>query len=117
MPTTAEEAKTHMHEMEMAGFPGCVSSTDATHITMDRCPYKYRQLHVGFKLKFPWSRAYNVSVNHRRQILFSTDGHPASWNDKTLQTFDKMMGDIRSGKLPADVKFTLYDRNAAGEII
>ena len=46
MPTAAEEAKTHMHEMKMAGFPGCISSTDATHITTDRCPYKYRQLRV-----------------------------------------------------------------------
>ena len=40
-PTTAEEAKMHMHEMEIAGFPGCVSSTDAAHITMDRYPNKY----------------------------------------------------------------------------
>ena len=107
-----------MREMEMAVFPGCVPSTDAAHITMDRCPapYKYRQLHVGFKLKHSL-RAYNVSVNHRRQILFSTNRHPISWNDKTLQTFDKVMGGIRSGNLLADVTFTLYDQNEAGEII
>ena len=116
MPKTAEEAKTHMHETKMAGFPGCVSSTDATHITMDCCSYKYWQLHVGFKLKFP-SRACNVSINHRRQTLFSTDEHPASWNNKTLQTFDIMMGDIRSGKLLTRVKFTLRDRNATEELI
>ena len=87
--TTAKEAQAHMYEIEMAGFPGCISSTDAAHITMDRCPNNHRQLHVAFKLKF-LSRAYNVSVNHKRQILFSTDGHPASWNDKTLQAFDKV---------------------------
>ena len=60
---------------------------------------------------------YNVSVNHRRQILFSTNRHLASWNDKTLQAFDKVIGDIQSRNLLADVTFTLYDRNAAGEII
>ena len=92
MPKTAEEEK-NMLEMEMAGFPGCVSSTDATHTPMDFCPYKYSQLHVGFKLKFLF-RSYNASVNHRKQMLFSTDGHPVSWNDKKLQTFDKVMGDI-----------------------
>ena len=83
---------------------------------MDRCPNKYRQLHVGFKLKFPL-RAYNVSVNYKRQILFSTDGHPASWNDKTLQTFNKVTEQLRSGHLLVDVKSTLYDRNTDGELI
>ena len=114
--TAAEEAQAHMHEMEMVGFPSCVSSTDTTHITMNRCSNKHCLLHVGFMLKFP-SRAYNVSVNHKWQILFSTDGHPASWNDKTLQEFDKVMGQIQSGHLFADVKFILYDRNAAREIL
>ena len=76
-----------MYEMEMVSYPSCASSTDVMHITMDRCPSKYLQLHAGFKLKFP-TRAYNVSVNRKQQILFSTDRHPASWNDKTLQMFN-----------------------------
>ena len=73
-------------------------------------------LHVDFKLKFP-SRAYDVSVNHRRQIIFSTNEHPVSWNDKTLWTFDQVMGDISSDNLLAGVKCTLYDQKTAGEII
>ena len=64
-PQTSEEAKTHMHAMNMAGFPGCVSSTNATHIAMDSCSNRFRQLHVGFKMTHP-SQAYNISVNHRR---------------------------------------------------
>ena len=31
-PTTPAEAEHHMHEMATAGFPGCLGSTDATHI-------------------------------------------------------------------------------------
>jgi len=115
-PQTAEQAKTHIREMALAGFPGCVSSTDGTHISMDKCAYRFRQLHIGFKLCFP-SRAYNLSANHRRQIMFSTEGHPASWNDKTLQNFDTFMCDIHSGKSLADVEFELYDKNERGEII
>jgi hypothetical protein len=34
-PRTAEEAKTHMNELEIAGFTGAVGSTDATHIGME----------------------------------------------------------------------------------
>ncbi len=38
-PVLVNKAKTHMREFEEAGFPGCVGSSDATHITTDRCEY------------------------------------------------------------------------------
>jgi len=38
-PDNVNEAKTHMREFEEDGFPGCVGSLDATHITTDRCEY------------------------------------------------------------------------------
>ena len=72
-----EKAKTRMHKMNMASFHGCVSSMDAIHIAMDRCSNRFCQLHIEFKMSHP-SRAYNLSVNHRRRIHFSTTGHPAS---------------------------------------
>jgi hypothetical protein len=50
--STASEAQDHMHEMSLAGMPGCPpGSTDATHIRMwHRCPYNHRQIHLGFKI-------------------------------------------------------------------
>jgi hypothetical protein len=42
-PDNINEAKTHMREFEEAGFPGCVGSLDATHITMDRCEYNLKK--------------------------------------------------------------------------
>ena len=48
-PATAEEALTHMHEYKKAGLPGCVGSTDATHIPFERVEYQLRQSHLGFK--------------------------------------------------------------------
>jgi hypothetical protein len=38
-PVFVNEAKTHMREFEEARFPGCVGSSDATHIMTDRCEY------------------------------------------------------------------------------
>ncbi len=36
-PTTYYgEARTHIKEYEMAGFPGAVGSTDATHVLLER---------------------------------------------------------------------------------
>ena len=64
-PKTPDDASTHIREMELAGFPGCFGSTDATHIAMDSCAYRLRQAHKGFKLPYP-SRTYNLTANHRR---------------------------------------------------
>jgi len=48
-PDNVNEAKTHMREFEEAGFPGCVGSSDATHITTDRCGYNLKNNHLGPK--------------------------------------------------------------------
>ena len=115
-PTTSEEAKTHTTEMTMAGFPGCIGSTDATHVAMETCAYRLRQMHLGFKLPYP-CRAYNLTANHRRYIMHTTSGHPSRWNDKTLQQFDTLMVQLQSGELLGDLTFELYDRNDEGEVI
>jgi hypothetical protein len=60
------------------------------------------------------ARTYNVSVNHRRRILYTTSGHPARWNDKTLVLFDDFAGGIHSGKLLDDVEFELWELDDEG---
>ena len=64
-PTTAAEASTHMHEYIIAGFPGTPCSTDATHVSMDKCPNLLRHVNKGPKKDLP-SRTYNLSCNHRK---------------------------------------------------
>jgi len=103
-PTTAEEAREHMLEFELAGMPGTFGSTDATHIVHDMCNWKSRRAHLGGKSKHP-TRTYNMTVNHRRRILSTTPGHPGSWNDKTLALFDSLMADIKSGDILEDNTF------------
>ena len=93
VPTSGEEAATHLKEMETVGFHVCVGSTDATHVGMERCSYRLAQICRGGKLPMP-CRTYNMTVNHRRHILSSTFGHPAHWNDNTLQLYDSFVTSI-----------------------
>jgi hypothetical protein len=92
----------------MTGFPGAIGSTDATHIMLERVSYCLRQTHIGFKMSHT-ARTYNITVNHRRQILVTTSGHPAPWNDKTLALFDNFMTNLKDGIIMDDMFFDLYE--------
>jgi Plant transposon protein len=102
--------------MKSAGFHGCVGSTDATHITMMRCPVSRANEHRGPKECLP-ARTYNITVNHRRQILHTTKGHPSRWNDKTLAHFDEFIKNIKEEKILNDFQFSLMERSVDGGII
>ena len=39
-PVSTDELQDCEQEFDLAGLPGCVGSTDATHIVIERCPYK-----------------------------------------------------------------------------
>jgi hypothetical protein len=116
-PDNVNEAKTHMREFDEAGFPGCVGSSDATHITTDRCEYNLKNNHLGPKSSLT-ARSYNICVNHRRRILHSTPGGPARWNDQTMVRFDRFITQIRSDGLNLqDNTFELLARGKGGEVI
>jgi DDE superfamily endonuclease len=108
-PQTAEDAADHMIEMAQAGFNGCVGSMDATHVLNERICHAQKQSHMGFKLPGA-ARTYNITVNHRRQILSSTSGHPARWNDRTVVKYDTFLQDLRRTDLMQDVTFHLLER-------
>lgn len=90
-PSCSNEAKKHMGEYCVAGFPGAVGSLDATHVVLELVQFKHQQSHLGFKMTHT-ARAYNITVNHRQRILLLTTcaGHSARWNDKTLCLFDQV---------------------------
>jgi len=68
-PRTKEEASDCAYEMGLAGFHGCIGSSDATHVGLEKCGWRLAQMHKGPKLRMP-SRTYNVTVNHRRRDSF-----------------------------------------------
>ena len=111
-----EEFNLHSKEMESCGLHGCIASTDATHVTMNKCPSVCSNEHTGFKESLP-SRTYNISVNHRRQILHTTRGHPARWNDKTLARFDTFVMSIKNGSILQDNIFCLLETDENGVIV
>ena len=108
-PTTSVEIKEHMLEFEMAGLPGACGSTDATTIIHEMCSHRLQRIHKGFKTKHP-TRTYNLTANHRRQILGTTTGHPGSFNDKTVVMFDEFVSNIKSGAILDDCIFELLER-------
>lgn len=50
-PETVEDAKSHMHEMGIAGFDGAIGSMDATHVIIENCRFGVRISHLGHKFK------------------------------------------------------------------
>ena len=110
----------HVKEREelyaIAGFNGCIGSTDATHVPMLSCPLWASNSHKGFKLNLP-ARTYNVTVDHCRRILGSTSGHPGSWNDKTLVLFDELITQVKDGQIPNDFIFKLLEKDNKGEVV
>jgi len=106
MPTAAAECHDHRHEFDMGGLTGAGFSTDATNAIMWRCSHHLKQANMGFKQSHP-ARSYNMCVNHRRQMLHSTAGHPSRWNDKTLACYDKFLSLVHQGKILSDVQFDL----------
>jgi hypothetical protein len=92
------QASLHMEEYTLAGFPGAVGSTDATHIMLERVNYRFWQSHMGFKMTHT-AQTYIITVNHRSRILATTQGHPACWNDKTLSLFDDFMQQLQHGDM------------------
>ena len=63
-----------------AGFDGCIGSIDCTHLWWDRTPATLTNLCKG--AKGYTSLAFELIVNHKRQILYSSNSFNGSENDK-----------------------------------
>ena len=50
-------------------------------------------------------------MNHRRRILSTTFGHPARWNDKTVQLFDEFLSGMYKEGSMDHAEFFLYEYN------
>ncbi len=107
-PRTKEDIEPHMDEFKLSGMPGACASSDATSIVHEMCSHRIQRVHKGFKSKHP-TRTYNLTVNHRREILGTTSGHPGSYNDKTVVLYDDFVMDIKRGNILTDYEFELLE--------
>ncbi len=71
--------------------------------------WRWRRKQRPTKTKFP-TRTYNLIVNHRREILATTHGHPGSFNDKTVMIYDEFITDIKSYNILDEYEFELLER-------
>lgn len=108
-PQTPDDVKQHMAEFEMAGLPCACASTDATLIIHKMCLHQLQCVHKGFKSKHP-TQTYIMTVNHPRQILGTTKGHPGLFNDKTLVLYDDFITEIKAGTILDNHIFELLER-------
>ena len=116
-----DKAKQYFNSSDMkcfsiAGFNGCVGSTDAIHIEMLSCPTWTNIRHKSYKLQNP-ARSYNVTVSHERQILHCTQGHPATYNDKSIINSDPFYNNIKDGKTFSKKDFTLFEYDSEGNVV
>ena len=94
MPASTTDPSEWERLFKLAGFSGCIGSSDGTHIGMLNCHSWATINHKGPKLNIP-SRTYNTTVTHTRQILGTTFGHPATWNDKTIVLYDELLKGVK----------------------
>ena len=104
-----------MKEFTVAGLPGALGSTDATHVTTWQCEYNLRNNHLGGKSSST-TRSYNMTINHCRRILHLKQGGPGRWNDKTMVLFDQFVRGIKDGDHLNDVEFEFFERRN-GEVV
>ena len=81
---------------KQVGFNRCIGSSDYIHVGMWSCVSWATIQHKGHKLNIP-SRSYNITVSHSRQILYSTSGHPSTWNDKSIVLCDTLVRGVHDG--------------------
>ena len=110
------EAKSNISEYDEVGFPGCVGSSDCTHITRERCEYNLKNNHLGAKSSHT-TCTLNLTCNHRRRILHRTCGGPGRWNDMTMVRFDTFLTDIRAGRISTKNEFELLSCDKEGNIV
>lgn len=103
MPSTEEELAEVEKPYDKMGFPGCVGSTDVTHVPWGACPASERNDHVG-KSGVP-TLAYSVSCDHACKIMNVAAGVKGAENDKITVRFDGMVSKLRTEELYTNFAF------------
>jgi hypothetical protein len=115
-PVNLPKALSNTKEYSEAGFPGCVGSSDCTHIVTDRCEYSLKNNHLGAKNSL-MTRTFNLTCNHRHRILHTTYGGPGRWNDQTMVRLDSFISGICDGIVIDDVSFELFTHDRKSHLI
>ncbi len=110
-----DELERDMNVYKAMGLPGCIGSTDCTHVPWGRTPCALKNLCKG-KEQFP-SLVFSVVVNHHRRIMSISKAFYGSWNDKTISRLDPSLVALHERKLHDDVRYSLYNEHGEEEIM
>jgi hypothetical protein len=55
--------------------------------------------------------SYEVTVNHNREIMHVSVGHPGSRNDKTIVKTDEFLQKMKNKQILHDVEFELFRKD------
>jgi hypothetical protein len=112
MPATSlEEIREWQDIYRMAGFPGCIGSTDASQIPLDKVSLSiWQNLLLSF-IAAATTWAYNLKVNHNCKDLHNTIGHPGRWNDTTLARFNHFLDELLCGSFDERMTLALLDKH------
>jgi hypothetical protein len=78
VPQTVEELQDCGNEYNIAGFLGCIGSTDAAHIPLEKVCVSLRQAHLGFKSKST-IRTYNLTYKQSSEKNLAHNIRPPRW--------------------------------------
>ncbi len=109
------KAKSNMNKYTQAGFPGCDGSSDCTHIVTKHCQYNLKNNHIGAK-SLQTTQTFNLTCNHWRHILHTTNGGPGRWNNQSMVRLDTFVSGIRDGAVLDDVNFELLAHDKDGKV-
>lgn len=98
-----------LQEYADVGWPGCLGSTDVTHVRAVNIPYGSRWGFIG--KEGVATVAFETTCDHKLRCLGATRGFPGAHNARTIIRFDEYITKLRNEC--DDVEYTLLD--AAGE--
>ena len=101
------------HKFAKMGFPGAITTIDATHVQWLNCPSMDGWRNTG-KDGFP-TRSFNCAVGPCLEFHHVHKSHPGAHNDKTISRCDQFMQDLKHGRLYGDYTFELL--KSVGEAV
>ena len=108
-PTSNAEITRTERVFSLMGFPGAITTIDATHVAWNNCPSQDRWRNTG-KEGFP-TRSFNCAVGPWLEFHHVHKSHPGAHNDKTISRFDAFMQALKRGTLYGAYSFALKTAN------
>jgi len=113
-PATMQDLVECEKPYRLAGFPGAIGSTDVVHVPHINLPVQLKNLHANGKYIYP-TIAYQVTVNHKEEIVHVVRGKPGTWADKSIIRFDDFIMQLKNNSLYRNFEFKVHTANGSLE--